>query len=108
MEGCSKLIMSLNMSKMYNPRPIDTSDIKVGDEILKLSEKLAENTHNVWAQGRINEGWIYGETLDREKKVHPLLVPYDELTESEKDYDRRTSLETLKLLIKLGYAIVKE
>ncbi len=91
----------------YDPRPIDTSDVAVGEEIAALSEKLAENTHDVWARARLDEGWTYGETLDREKKTHPLLVPYAELSESEKEYDRRTSLETLKLLQKLGFAIVR-
>ncbi len=91
----------------YIPDPIDTSDVVVGKDIMELAEKLAENTHEVWAQGKLDDGWAYGETLDREKKTHPLLIPYDELTEGDKDYDRRTSLETLKLLIKLGYRIEK-
>ena len=95
---------------MYNyiPHPIDTSDVEVGDDILALAEKLAENTHEVWAQGKLDEGWSYGEKLSREDKKHPLLIPYCELSESDKDYDRRTSLETLKLLIKLGYRIEKQ
>ena len=91
----------------YDPQPIDTSDVIVSDEIAALSEKLAENTHDVWARGRLDEGWTYGKTLDRDKKTHPLLVPYGELTESEKDYDRRTSLETLKVVQKLGFSIVR-
>ena len=96
------------MNNKYIPQPIDTSDVAVDKEIAEISERLAENTHEVWAKGRVDEGWVYGETLDRYKKVPPLLVPYDELPESEKDYDRRTSLETLKLLIKLGYSIKKQ
>lgn len=92
---------------MYKPQPINTDDVVVSDDILALAEKLAENTHEVWAVGKIKEGWIYGEKLDKEHKTHPLLVPYNELSESDKDYDRRTSLETLKLLIKLGYKIQK-
>lgn len=92
----------------YDPQPIDTADIKVSDEIMSLAETLAENTHAVWARGRLDEGWRYGETLDRDKKIHPQLVPYDQLSESEKDYDRRTSIETLKVLLKLGYTIEKK
>ncbi|MCR5162371.1 MAG: hypothetical protein K6C06_11425, partial [Lachnospiraceae bacterium] len=38
----------------------------------------------------------------------PCLVPYDELPEREKDYDRMTAMETLKLIIKLGYEIKKK
>ena len=42
---------------------------------------------------------------DAEKKTTPLLVPYNELAESEKEYDRNTALETIKLIIKMGYRI---
>lgn len=92
---------------MYKPKPIDTSNVKLDDELLNLRELIAENVHNVWAVGRINEGWVYGEVKDPSKKTTPLLVPYDELPESEKDFDRNTAYETLKLIIKLGYKITK-
>ena len=93
---------------MYNPKPIDTSDVKLTDDLLELTEMIAENTHDVWAKGRIEEGWIYAEEKDSNKKTNPCLVPYDELPESEKDYDRNTTLETLKLIVKLGYEIKKK
>lgn len=92
---------------MYKPMPIDTSDVKLSDEMLTLTEKIAENVHDVWSVGRINDGWRYGEIKDGTKKTTPLLVPYSELPEEEKDYDRNTALETLKLIIKLGYKISK-
>ena len=92
----------------YQPQPIDTSDVVLSEDILALCEKLSENTHEVWSQTRINDGWTYGETRDDAKKHHPCLVPYNELSESEKAYDRNTSMETLKLIIKLGYKITKE
>jgi len=96
------------MSNTYKPTPIDTSNINLPEELLALAEKLAENTHEVWAQGRIAEGWTYGEVRDDANKKHPCLVPYSYLPESEKEYDRRTSLETLKCVIKLGYKIKKK
>lgn len=90
---------------MYEPKPIETKDILLPEELLSLTEKIAENVHDVWALGRIKEGWIYGEKKDAEKKTTPLLVPYHELPESEKEYDRNTALETIKVIIKLGYSI---
>ena len=93
---------------MYTPTPINTDDIVLTEDVLELAEQLAKNTHEVWASARVNEGWQYGETRDDTKKLHPCIVPYEDLTEVEKDYDRRTSLETLKLIIKLGYKIVKD
>lgn len=73
--------------------------------LLALTEQIAENVHDVWATSRIAEGWTYGTSKDVEQKKTPLLVPYNELPESEKDYDRNTALETLKLIIKFGYNI---
>lgn len=90
---------------MYKPTPIDTKNIILQDELLSLTEKIAENVHDVWAEGRIAEGWTYGDVKDVINKKTPLLVSYDELPESEKEYDRNTALETLKLIVKLGYKI---
>lgn len=92
--------------KTYIPKPIDTSDIVLSGDLIQLTESLAENTHDVWAQGRIEQGWKYGIKRDDEKKETPCLVPYEELPESEKEYDRATALETLKVIVKLGYRIV--
>ncbi len=89
----------------YDPRPINTEDIALPPELLQLTERIAENVHDVWAVGRIKEGWIYGENRDNDLKTTPCLVPYGDLPESEKEYDRRTAMETLKLIIKLGYKI---
>lgn len=93
---------------MYTPKPIDTSDIKVPEELLLLTEKIAENVHENWSLGRIAEGWTYGEVRDDAKKTTPCLVPYSELSEGEKEYDRVTAFETLKLIIALGYTIEKK
>jgi ryanodine receptor 2 len=70
-----------------------------------LLERLAENTHDVWAATRIAQGWSYGPTRDDGNKRHPCLVPYSQLPESEKEYDRRTAAETLKAILTLGYQI---
>ena len=94
------------MSNM--PNPIDTSDVILPEEILELCEKLAENTHEVWAKGRMEQGWVYGKERNDGKKETPCMVPYNELSEAEKDYDRNTAVETLKLIVKLGYKITKE
>jgi hypothetical protein len=92
---------------MYKPNPIDTSDVVLPSDILELSEKIAENVHENWSKGRIADGWTYGENRDDKMKTTPCLVPYSELSESEKEYDRKTAFETLKLIIALGYKIEK-
>lgn len=90
---------------MYQPKPIDTSAIQLSDDLLGLTEKIAENVHDVWAVGRIKEGWTYGPVRDDAKKETPCLVPYAELPDNEKNFDRSTALETIKLILKLGYRI---
>lgn len=93
---------------MYKPEPIDTSAVILSDELLLLKEKIAKNVHEVWSAGRIKDGWVYGKTRDDIKKTTPCLVPYEELSEEEKDFDRNTAYETLKLIVALGYDIVKK
>ena len=75
---------------------------------MNLAEKLAENAHDIWAIRRIHENWQYGTIRDDNKKTTPDLVPYHKLTESEKKYDRDASIETLKVIQKLGFKISKE
>jgi hypothetical protein len=91
----------------YQPKPIDTSKVILSDDLLELTEQLAKNTHDVWSQQRLADGWTYGSTSDDTAKKHPNLVAYDELTDSEKEYDRRTTIETLKAIISMGYKIEK-
>jgi len=94
--------------KTYTPHPVDTKGIELPEELTSLAEKIAKNVHEVFVQNRINEGWSYGPKRDDVKKENPTLIPYDELPESEKDYDRATSQETIKLILKLGFEITKK
>ena len=91
----------------YTPHPIDLGDIELTPQLEQLREAIAENAHEVWAAGRIKEGWTYGPERDDKLKTNPDLVPYSELTDSEKQYDRDTAMNTIKLVIKLGYDLVK-
>lgn len=92
----------------YIPKPIDTSGVELSEEILALTELLAQNTHDIWAQQRIAEGWRYGPRRDDNKKEHPCLVPYEHLSEEEKKYDRNTAMQTLKAIVALGYCVKRK
>jgi len=94
------------MSDMYKPSPIDTSAIELPEDVKQLGEVLARNNHENYCAKRIAEGWTLGPR-DDVKKTNPTLVPYDDLPESEKEYDRATCTETLKCIIALGYKITK-
>ena len=93
--------------EQYIPNPIDTTGVEVSEEIRALAELLAKNTHDVYVQGRLSEGWRLGPR-DDVAKTNPTLIPYEELSEAEKEYDRRTSMETLKVILSLGYRLTKE
>lgn len=92
----------------YIPQPVDTRDVNLPKELDALAEEIAKNVHEMWAAGRMRDGWSYGEVRNDMNKQHPCLVPYEDLTETEKSYDRNTSQETLKLIVKLGFKLVKE
>jgi RyR domain len=91
----------------YTPETIDTSHVSLGSALEELVERLAQNNHDHWARKRIEEGWRYGAKRNDSEKEHPDLVPYDQLPESEKEYDRKTVVEALKAIISLGYEVRK-
>ncbi len=96
------------MKTDYTPQPLDTSDVVLPEELNALVEQIAKNVHEVWAQSRLSEGWKYGPERNDALREHPCLVPYEELPEVEKEYDRNTALGTLRLITKLGFKITKE
>ena len=91
----------------YTPKPADLSDVNLPAELEPLIEQMAKNVHDVWAESRINDGWRYGPERNDERKEHPCLVEYEELPDSEREYDRNTAIGTLKLILKLGFKIAK-
>ena len=106
-ESHNYMIRVLQMVDEYEPQPIDLKSIPLTDELLELREAIAENAHEVWAASRMKEGWSYGRERDDTNKKHPDLVPYSSLPDSEKDYDRIMAMDTIKLVKRLGFNIVK-
>ena len=95
------------MRKSYVPQPVNTSDIHLPKELNGLVEQMAKNVHDVWALNRMEQGWTYGEERSDALKHHPCLIPYEELPEEEKMYDRESALGTLRLICKLGFKITR-
>lgn len=93
--------------KQYTPQPVDTTGVQLDPDLLQLAELMAKNVHEVWARTRFDQGWTYGPQRDDAAKLHPCLVPYEDLPEEEKVYDRNTSLETLRFIVANGFDIVK-
>jgi len=97
----------MNANKQYIPQPLDTGKTELPANLLELTEILAKNAHEIWSVLRLAEGWKYGETRNDGKKEHPCLVVYENLPESEKDFDRKMAMGTLKAIKMLGYKIEK-
>ena len=93
--------------KTYVPKPIDLSDVELTEDLNELREAIAENAHEIWAENRQAEGWTYGPQRDDQLKQTPDMVPYSQLPEGEKEYDRKMAMKTIKLLKKLGYDLIK-
>ena len=91
----------------YIPKPFDDKEISLPDELECLKEELSRNVHEVWASGRVAAGWKYGPVRDEDKKEHPCLIPYEDLSEEEKDFDRATALSTIKYILAKGYRLSK-
>ena len=96
------------MTPTYHPQPLDTTTVELPASLSALLERLAENTHEVWAAQRLQDGWTYGPQRNDASKQHPGLVPYSDLSESEKEYDRKTAAETIRAVISLGYEVVAQ
>jgi ryanodine receptor 2 len=90
----------------YRPQPIDTSGIAIPGFLAALSEALSKNAHEVWAAQRLHAGWHFGATRSDAEKLHPCLIPYEELPDEEKVYDRRMVAETIRSILALGYEIL--
>lgn len=90
----------------YTPQPVDTRDVVLPEELNQLAEQMAKNVHDIWAETRISQHWTYGPKRNDAEKTHPCLIPYEELPEEEKVYDRNTCIETLKFILKAGFSIM--
>ena len=93
--------------KTYNPKPIDLSDVNLTEDLNELREAIAENAHDIWAAERLAQGWSYGPERNDARKENPCMVPYSQLPEKEKDFDRSMAMDTIKLLKKLGYDLIE-
>ena len=100
-------IVILSNQTNYDPHPLNLDDVPIEPELLELREAIAENAHEVWAKTRKDQGWSYGPERDDTKKLHPDMLPYNLLPESEKEYDRLMAINTIKLVKKLGWDLKK-
>ena len=91
----------------YTPEPMDLSSVDLPESLIQLSERIAENVHEVWAKARMDEGWTYGGKRD---DIHnwKLTLLSDLFPEEEKEYDRNTAMNTIKMVKKLGFRIERE
>ena len=107
-DDSSRYLIIISDGEEYEPHPVDLSDVEISEDLIELREAIAENAHEVWALNRKQEGWKYGPERDDARKLHPDMIAYNKLPESEKLYDREMAMNTIKLLKKLGWKLTKD
>lgn len=83
-------------------------EAKIRDFLENNKEFLAAAEHEGWMDQRRMEGWTYAPVRDNAAREHPLLVPYAELPEEQKEKDRRTILNYPKYARAAGFKIVSQ
>lgn len=106
-ESRNYMVRVLRTAEDYEPHPLNLENIPLTDDLIELQEAIAENAHEVWAAARKAEGWTYGPVRNDALKQHPDMLPYSALPDSEKEYDRLMAFNTIKLVKKLGWKLVK-
>lgn len=95
------------MYENYRPVPIDTSGIVMNEELLELIERLALNQHELFAKEFLDAGWQFGDTCSVQNRTHPMLMPYQELTDEQRARYHKTVSAVVSALLALGYNISK-
>ena len=103
--NCYLVVTNTTDKFVYEPYPIALDDVTLDEDLTELQEAIAENAHEIWAKARTEQGWRYGPARNDQKKETPDMVPYCNLPESEKLYDREMAMQTLKLVKKLGFEV---
>uniref|UniRef100_A0A3Q3G2B0 Ryanodine receptor 2b (cardiac) n=1 Tax=Labrus bergylta TaxID=56723 RepID=A0A3Q3G2B0_9LABR len=89
----------------FELQPVDTSNVSVPERLEFVVNKYAEHTHEKWSLDKFANGWVHGEQLCENTKVHPLLKPYRALAEKEKEAYRWAIKETIKSMLAFGWTI---
>lgn len=87
--------------------PFEEEDEYFDQDIYEnLSINMAKRMHNKWLNERITNGWVYGEERSDTSKTHPLIKPWDMLSEYEKTIDYDLPKEFIDLLSEYGYTVI--
>ncbi|GBG24003.1 Ankyrin repeat domain-containing protein 1 [Hondaea fermentalgiana] len=89
----------------FDPTPLDTSIVRLSASTESLARRLARNMHNVWCKIKLEQGWQYSRTRDDARKLHPALVPFENLAPEDAKYNTHMCQETVKLIILLGFRL---
>jgi hypothetical protein len=88
--------------------PVDTWDEPLFAFTETEIEYLAEREHERWMNERLQDGWRYGPSKDVINKTSPYLVPYYELSDTMKDYDRNIVRTIPTILAKIDLKIIRD
>jgi class 3 adenylate cyclase len=83
---------------------LSPAEIVISDE---QAAELSAEEHERWMQEKRRGGWTYGPVRDNERKLHPSMIPWEELCEEEKDKDRAAVRNVPRLVEKAGFRLSK-
>jgi class 3 adenylate cyclase len=86
-------------SSGLSPSEIVLTDVQV--------EELSIREHDRWMKDRQLHGWTYAPERDNARKKHPCLIPWEELSDLEKEKDRDTIRNLPRLIEKAGFRVRK-
>lgn len=78
------------------------------EEYEAIREEVAASVHDAWTKEKIADGWKAADHRDAVQKLDDRLIPYNELPEEEKKYDRATAEAAIRALLSCGYEITKK
>ncbi|KAK6101668.1 RIH domain family protein [Brugia pahangi] len=90
---------------IWNPDPVDVSEVQFDDDLKSVVAKFAEHFHDSWASRKIEKGWNYGELYSRQALTHPRLKPFVFLPDFEKNFYQERCAECLRALLVWNYSI---
>lgn len=91
----------------FEPKPFNSSRSILSPTLNELVEMLAENTHEMWAKIRMEEGYKFGRKDDENKKILTSLLPYFFLLEEDKEKNRVSARELVKVITSMGIVFIE-
>eukprot|EP00108_Taenia_solium_P001407 TsM_000688100 transcript=TsM_000688100 gene=TsM_000688100 len=104
-DSAADLRGSNQQHETFIPTPLVTSSIKLPAALSILVDQFAKHCHDSWAQELVDQGYVYGLTLDEARRTHPNIRSYHSLSQRDQMRYIQPVTETLRAMLALGWTI---